>query len=81
MFDDRDLERLEHVFDGRYRKIEDCEELTSNLDKRMDEFAVNQCNTNTKLAIMNTKMSATIGILAAIAAPLIPICIQKLFGG
>ena len=81
MIDKEDIVELETVFDGRYRQIKDCDDITSSLDKRMDDFAVNQEKTNSKLAVMNAKLTATIGILAAIGGAVIPICIQKLFGG
>lgn len=73
--------RLQDHFDGRYRKIGDCEETVKTEDNKIEklrnsitELKIEQAKTNTRLAIL-------IGILCAIAVPLVSVCVKFLFGG
>ena len=73
--------QLQDHFDGRYRQIEDCEETVKTEDNKIEklrnsimELKVEQAKTNTRLAIL-------IGILCAIAVPLVSVCVKSLFGG
>lgn len=72
--------QLQDHFDGRYRKIEDCDEIVSNEEKKIDklnniimELKIEQAKTNTRLAIL-------IGILTTIAVPILAVCVKLLFG-
>lgn len=71
--------QLQDHFDGRYRKIDDCEETVKTEDNKIEklrnsitELKVEQAKTNTRLAIL-------IGILCAIAVPLVSVCVKLLF--
>ena len=75
---------LQELFDGRYRKIADCTDIVNGTECKMDaivdahamlreEVRVGQAKTNTRLNIL-------IGILTAIATPIIGICVKLLFG-
>lgn len=63
-----DIERL----DGRYMKKDDCAATQKDFDKRMDEG-------EKTAAVLTTKLNAMIGILAAIAVPILAIAVKLLF--
>ena len=65
-----DLTRL----DERYVKKDDCTVLRSDTDRRIDAIV-------TDFAVMKTKLNMLIGILSAIAVPVLAIAIKLLFGG
>ena len=71
--------QLQDHFDGRYRKIDDCDEIVENEKKQIDrlkdavtELKIEQAKTNTRLAIL-------IAILSAIAVPILAVCVKLLF--
>ena len=71
--------QMQDHFDGRYRKIVDCDEKLGaenekieGLESRLTDVCIEQAKTNTRLSIM-------IGILATIAAPIVALCIKLLF--
>lgn len=73
--------QLQDHFDGRYRKIDDCNETVDNERKKIEkientitELKIEQVKTNTRLAIL-------IGILSTIAIPILALCVKLLFGG
>ena len=70
MIEREDLDRLDEIF---VRK-DQCVILRSQMDKRIDE-------TEKAFAVMNTKLSILIGILGAIAVPILGIAIKMIFGG
>jgi hypothetical protein len=72
--------QLQDHFDGRYRKIEDCDEIVESERKKIEklestitELKIEQVKTNTRLAIL-------IGILSTIAIPILALCVKLLFG-
>jgi hypothetical protein len=72
--------QLQDHFDGRYRKIDDCNDIVEterkkieNLEKTITELKIEQVKTNTRLAIL-------IGILSTIAIPILALCVKLLFG-
>lgn len=65
-----DIARL----DERYVKKDDCTVLRSDTDRRIDAIV-------TDFAVMKTKLNMLIGILSAIAVPVLAIAIKLLFGG
>lgn len=72
--------QLQDHFDGRYRKIDDCNEVVESerkkieqLEKSITELKIEQVKTNTRLAIL-------IGILSTIAIPILALCVKLLFG-
>ena len=74
-------DQLQDHFDGRYRKIDDCNETIENERKKIEklentitELKIEQVKTNTRLAIL-------IGILSTIAIPILALCVKLLFGG
>ncbi|MBR5270870.1 MAG: hypothetical protein IKV64_01670 [Clostridia bacterium] len=73
--------QLQDHFDGRYRKIDDCNETVESerrkiekLENTITELKIEQVKTNTRLAIL-------IGILSTIAIPILALCVKLLFGG
>ena len=72
--------QLQDHFDGRYRKIDDCNETVEGERKKIEklensitELKIEQVKTNTRLAIL-------IGILSTIAIPILALCVKLLFG-
>lgn len=72
--------QLQDHFDGRYRKVDDCDEIVTSEEKKIDklkntitELKIEQAKTNTRLAIL-------IAILSAIAVPILAVCVKLLFG-
>lgn len=72
--------QLQDHFDGRYRKIDDCNETVESERKKIEkventitELKIEQVKTNTRLAIL-------IGILSTIAIPILALCVKLLFG-
>lgn len=66
--------QLQSEFDGRYVLIEDCEKTIKEETKKIDRLTVEFAKSNTKLNIL-------IGILSAIAVPILGVCVKLLFGG
>lgn len=71
--------QLQDHFDGRYRKIDDCNETVESERKKIEkventitELKIEQVKTNTRLAIL-------IGILSTIAIPILALCVKLLF--
>jgi hypothetical protein len=72
--------QLQDHFDGRYRQINDCKEMVDAENDKIEKLKdtinglkIEQVKTNTRLGIV-------IGMLSAIAVPLLGICIKVLFG-
>lgn len=71
--EDKDVKFLQTVFDNRYRKVDDCNDIMATTDKREDDIE--------KALIQGmTKLNILIGILSTIAVPIIGMCIKYLFG-
>lgn len=73
-------EQLESDFTGVFRRIDDCDDIVSAEEKKIEklsntitELKIEQAKTNTRLAIL-------IGILSAIAVPILAVCVKLLFG-
>ena len=64
--------QMQDHFDGRYVKIEDCESTVEKEEKKIDRLTIEFAKSNTKLNIL-------IGILSAIAVPIIGVCVKLLF--
>ena len=71
MIDDKDMELLIRRLDDRYRKIDDCSEITGDIDKREDKL-------EQAFAAGNAKLNVLIGILSLIAGAVVPVCINIL---
>lgn len=65
--------QLQIEFDGRYVLIDDCEKTIKEETKKIDRLTVEFAKSNTKLNIL-------IGILSAIALPILGVCVKLLFG-
>ena len=59
--------------DERYVKKDDCGILRAETDKRLDAL-------HTDVAVIKTRLTATIAILSAIAVPVLGIAVKLLFG-
>lgn len=73
-------EQLENDFNSVYRRINDCNNIVTSEEDKIDklqnsitELKVEQAKTNTRLAIL-------IAILSAIGVPILSVCIKLLFG-
>ncbi len=78
MIDEKDMsamrDRLVAEFDGRYRKVKDCDDITGELEDNQHSLEIEFTKGNTKLTIL-------IAILSAIAVPVISVCVKYLFRG
>ncbi len=77
-------EQLQIEFDGRYVKIDDCEENrnkeTSKIDGLKDEFSRLREEVRVDRAKTNTRLNILIGILSTLAVPIVGVCVKLLFG-
>lgn len=73
--------QLQDHFDGRYRKINDCEELVKAEEAKIGSLEHNINELKVELAKTNTRLGIMIGILGTIAVPLLALCIKLLFNG
>lgn len=64
--------QMQDHFDGRYVKIEDCENTVEREEQKIDRLTIEFAKSNTKLNIL-------IGILSTIAVPIIGVCVKLLF--
>ncbi len=65
-------ETIEYL-DDRYVKKDDCTELRTETDRRIDSILID-------VAIIRTRQNIEIAILGAIAAPVLAIAAKLLFG-
>lgn len=64
--------QMQDHFDGRYVKIEDCENTVEKEEQKIDRLTI-------EFAKSNTKLNTLIGILSTIAVPIIGVCVKLLF--
>lgn len=75
MVDEKDLDLIRNMFDDRYRKIDDCNDLTAAIDRREDKM-------ESAFNVVSTKMNIMISILVTIAVPIVGGVVKMLlFGG
>ena len=67
-------EQLQDHFDGRYRKIEDCDDISENIDKKV-------IKDNVRLAVIEQQNKLMLWILAAVSGGIITMLIKMFFGG
>lgn len=76
--------QLQSEFDGRYVKIEDCEENrkaeTGKIDGLKEEFSRLREEVRVDRAKTNTRLNILIAILSALAVPIVGVCVKLLFG-
>lgn len=65
--------QLQDHFDGRYRKIDDCDETFSAIEKRVSRDDV-------RLAVIEQQNKLMLWILAAVASGIITMLIKMFFG-
>lgn len=71
--------QLQDHFDGRYRKIDDCDEKIKAEEGKILELQDKYADVRVELAKTNTRLSIVIAILSAIAVPLLALCVKLLF--
>lgn len=69
MIEQDDITRL----DERYVKKDDCVDMRTETDKRIDSI-------HEDVAVVKQKLSTLIGILTTIAVPVVAIAVKYLFG-
>lgn len=78
-------EQLQIEFDGRYKKVVDCDEdrkgETDKIDGLKDEFSRLREEVRVDRAKTNTRLNVLIGILSTLAVPIVGVCVKLLFGG
>ena len=67
-------EQLQDHFDGRYRKIEDCDDIAEGLEQ-------NEREKDVRLAVIEQQNKLMLWVLAAIAGGIITMMIKMFFGG
>ena len=66
-------EQLQQEFDGRYRKIDDCDEIVKGFRKSIN-------NDNVRLAVIEQQNKLMLWILAAVGGGIITMLIKMFFG-
>ena len=72
-------DQLQDHFDGRYRKIDDCDDKIEAEDRKIVELQDKYNDVRVELAKTNTRLGILIAILSAIAVPVLALCIKLLF--
>ncbi len=72
--ENRDIDFIQKVFDNRYRKVDDCNDLVAEQDRRQDKLEI-------RFAEGVTKLNVLIGILSTISIPIVGMCVKYLFKG
>lgn len=66
-------EQLQQEFDGRYRKIDDCDEIVNGFHKSINKD-------NVRLAVIEQQNKLMLWILAAVSGGIITMLIKMFFG-
>lgn len=66
--------QLQDHFDGRYRKISDCDDISETFEKRVSKD-------NVRLAVIEQQNKLMLWVLAAIGGGIITMLIKMFFGG
>ena len=72
-------EQLQDHFDGRYRKIDDCEDLVQKEEIKIEKIQTTISNLAIEQAKTNTRLGIMIAILGTIAVPVLALCVKLLF--
>ena len=67
-------EQLQQEFDGRYRKIKDCDETVGDFDKKVNKD-------NIRLAVIENQLKLVLWVLMAVGGGIITMLIKMFFGG
>ena len=65
--------QLQDHFDGRYRKIADCDDISETIDKKVSKD-------NVRLAVIEQQNKLMLWILAAVSGGIITMLIKMFFG-
>ena len=65
--------QLQDHFDGRYRKIKDCDDISEAMDKKLS-------HDNVRLAVIEQQNKLMLWVLAAISGGIITMLIKMFFG-
>lgn len=71
--------QLQDHFDGRYRKIDDCDEKITNENNKIVDLQNKYNDVRVELAKTNTRLGILIAILSAIAVPVLALCVKLIF--
>lgn len=66
-------DQLQDHFDGRYRKIEDCDDIVDALENRVSKD-------NVRLAVIEQQNKLMLWVLAAISGGIITMLVKMFFG-
>lgn len=66
--------QLQDHFDGRYRKIEDCDDIVDGIDKKVTKD-------NVRLAVIENQLKLVLWVLMAVGGGIITMLIKMFFGG
>lgn len=76
--------QLQDHFDGRYVKINECEEArtkeTNKIDGLKEEFTRLREEVRVDRAKTTTRLNILIAILSTLAVPIVGVCVKLLFG-
>jgi hypothetical protein len=66
-------EQLQQEFDGRYRKIEDCDETVNDFNKKANKD-------NIRLAVIENQLKLVLWVLTAVGGGIITMLLKMFFG-
>lgn len=66
-------EQLQHEFDGRYRKIHDCDEIVGGFENSINKD-------NVRLAVIEQQNKLILWVLTAVSGGIITMLIKMFFG-
>lgn len=84
MIEEKDIALIvERVMDkvaAKYRKIDDCDDISSDLRVSIEKLRNTIAGLNVELAKNNTRLEIIIAILGLIAVPVVSLCVSLLLG-
>ena len=73
-------EQLENDFNSVYRRINDCNNIVTSEEDKIDKLQNSITELKVEQAKPNTRLAILIAILSAIGVPILSVCIKLLFG-
>ncbi len=73
--------QLINDFNSEYKRLDDCERQVQKEDEKNKNLCDELASMKVEHAKDSTKLSVVIGILSAIAIPLVSLCVKLLFQG
>lgn len=71
--------QMEDHFDGRYRKINDCDDKVMAEEGKIEELRIGFNDLKVEQAKTNTLLKVLIAVLSAIGTAVLGVCIKLLF--